>query len=172
MSRKKRVFDIDIPDEAVAPPAPEAKPRRGPMASAIAENAEALQARKSAVEKIREENDALAHEYVALREQGHVVQAVPLDEVHTAMLVRDRMPGDDPELEDLVTSIRELGLSNPIRGSAAPGRHGLRTGAGLSPADRVSAAAGGNGAGRLGTHPGAGDAGRVRHWRAVSPDGG
>lgn len=171
MSRKKRVFDIDIPDEAVAPPAPEAKPRRGPMASAIAENAEALQARKSAVEKIREENDALAHEYVALREQGHVVQAVPLDEVHTAMLVRDRMPGDDPELEDLVTSIRELGLSNPIR--VLPRRTArLRTGAGLSPADRVSAAAGGNGAGRLGTHPGAGDAGRVRHWRAVSPDGG
>ncbi|MGR3321316.1 MAG: ParB/RepB/Spo0J family partition protein [Pseudooceanicola sp.] len=119
MSRKRRMFDIDLPEEAEAPaPAPEVKsdaPRRGPMASAIAENAEALRARKSAAEAIREENDALAHEYVALRDAGHVVEAVPLDDVHTYMLVRDRIPGVDHELEELVTSIRELGLSNPIR---------------------------------------------------------
>ena len=121
MSRKRRVFDIDLPDEAAAPelaPAPEpsrAEPRRGPMASAIAENAGALQARKSAMERIREENDALAHEYVALRDAGHVVAMVPLDEVKTFLLARDRIPGADAELEELVTSIRDLGLSNPIR---------------------------------------------------------
>ncbi len=118
MSRKKRVFDIDLPeDEAPAPIAvATAEPaRRGPMASAIAENAEAVKARKSAAEAIREENDALAHEFVALREAGQVVQTVPLDRVFTTMLVRDRIPGEDPELADLVTSIRELGLSNPIR---------------------------------------------------------
>ena len=126
MSRRKRMFDIDMPDEGpdegpdvtVAPeptaPSPTAS-RRGPMASAIAENAEALQARKSAAEAIREENDTLAHEYVALRDAGHVVQSVPLDAVHTYMLVRDRMPGEDAELVELVTSIREIGLSNPIR---------------------------------------------------------
>ena len=119
MSRKRRVFDIALPEDDVTTPPPAAAsdepPRRGPMASAIAENAEALQARKSAVEAIREENDALAHEYVALREAGNVVENIPLDRVHTYMLTRDRIPGDDMEMEDLVTSIRELGLSNPIR---------------------------------------------------------
>ena len=115
MTRKKRMFDIEMPDEAVEVPIQAASPRRGPMASAIAENAEALQARKSTAGAIREENDALAHEYVALRDAGHVVQAVPLEDVHTFMLVRDRMPGEDAELDDLVTSIRDLGLSNPIR---------------------------------------------------------
>ena len=116
MTRKRRMFDIEMPDETVA--AQElatTSHRRGPMASAIVENAEALKARKTAAEAIREENDALAHEFVALRKAGHVVQAVPLDEVHTYMLVRDRMPGEDEELDELVTSIRELGMSNPIR---------------------------------------------------------
>ncbi|WP_375175139.1 ParB/RepB/Spo0J family partition protein [Pseudooceanicola sp.] len=120
MSRKRRVFDIDLPEEAPAPEADtmvaeEPAARRGPMASAIAENAEALQARKSALESIREENDALAHEFVSLREAGHVVELVPLEQVYTYMLVRDRIPGEDMELAELVTSIRELGLSNPIR---------------------------------------------------------
>ncbi|MFT7135576.1 MAG: ParB family chromosome partitioning protein [Akkermansiaceae bacterium] len=85
------------------------------MASAISENAEALQARKSAAEAIREENDALTHEYVERREQGGVVENIPLGEVFTHMLVRDRFPGDEVELDSLVTSIKDLGLSNPIR---------------------------------------------------------
>ena len=59
--------------------------------------------------------DALADEYVARRDAGAVVEDIPLDEVHTHMLVRDRFDGDDLELESLVTSIQELGLSNPIR---------------------------------------------------------
>ncbi len=117
MSRRRRVFDIDLPeDNAPAAPGPADTPsRRGPMASAIAENAEAVKARKSASEAIREENDALAHEFVALREAGHVVSTLPLDNVHTSMLVRDRIPGEDPELGELAVSIRDLGLSNPIR---------------------------------------------------------
>ncbi len=128
MTRKKRMFDIEIPEEEAAvvdAPAPSSSQRRGPMASAIAENAEALQARKSAAEAIREENDALAHEYVALREAGNVVQAVPLEDVHCHMLVRDRLPGDDFELAELVTSIRDLGLSNPIRVLPRPDGQGF-----------------------------------------------
>ncbi len=119
MTRKRRMFDIEMPEEVEHPTAPDAPEptsrRRGPMASAITENAEAVRARKASADAIREENDALAHEYVALKAAGHVVQAVPLDEVHSYMLVRDRMPGEDAELEGLMTSIRELGLSNPIR---------------------------------------------------------
>lgn len=123
MTRKRRMFDIDMPDEAPAPtPTPK---RRGPMAAAIVENAEALQATAAAAEAIRTENDALAHELVALREAGHVVQSVPLDQIHTYMLVRDRIPGEDAELEDLVTSIRDLGLSNPIRVLPRPDGRGF-----------------------------------------------
>ena len=116
MTRKRRVFDIDMPDDTVVVSNPATqKQRRSPMASAIAENAEALHARKSVADAIREENDALAHEFVALKQAGHVVDAIPLDQVHTAMLVRDRMQGEDEELAELATSIRDLGLSNPIR---------------------------------------------------------
>lgn len=116
MSRKRRVFDITLPEDDIVAPEPSEPPqRRGPMASAISENAEALQARKSAAKTIREENDALAHEYVARREAGGVVDYIALDDVHTFMLVRDRIPGEDPELENLMMSIQELGLSNPIR---------------------------------------------------------
>ncbi len=118
MSRKRRVFDIDLPEDLEAKSAviDEATSRgRGPMAAAIVENAEALQQRKSAAEIIRDENDTLAHEYVALREAGQVVASVALDKVHSTVMIRDRMEGDDPELQDLVISIRDLGLSNPIR---------------------------------------------------------
>lgn len=122
MTRKRRMFDIELPDEIETGLVPEkVLRRRGPMAAAISENAEALQARKAASESIRAENDALAHEYVALREAGHVVRSVPLDEVRSQMLVRDRMPGEDAELAELVTSIREVGLSNPIRVIERPG---------------------------------------------------
>ncbi|MEM6386098.1 MAG: ParB N-terminal domain-containing protein [Pseudomonadota bacterium] len=118
----KRVFDITLPDDIDVGVVPEKKQKkRGPMASAVAENAGALQERKSAAEAIRDENNALAHEYVALRDAGHVVAQVPLDAVKTSMLVRDRLTAaDDAELEELVTSIRDIGLSNPIRVVAGP----------------------------------------------------
>lgn len=127
MTRKKRMFDIDMPD-----PTPDnddpvkggpgirsldgATPaRRGPMASAISENAGALSARAETEARIRSENDALAHEYVALKRAGLAVRMIPLDKIVTEALVRDRKPGPDMELAELVTSIREVGLSNPIR---------------------------------------------------------
>lgn len=120
MSRKRRMFDIEMPEEPVAaePRVSSLEPgskRRGPMASAIAENAGALNARAEAEAKIRAENDALAHEYVALKRAGLVIRPVPLDDVLATALVRDRKAGPDADLPELVTSIREVGLSNPIR---------------------------------------------------------
>ncbi len=120
MTRKRRIFDIDMPDPEDVVPSAEAPDtdtalRRGPMASAISENAGALSARAEAEARIRAENDALAHEYVALKRAGLAVRMVPLDAVETGALVRDRKAGPDPELAELVTSIREVGLSNPIR---------------------------------------------------------
>lgn len=130
---KRRVFDINFPAEpSPTPPAAEASPapepaepkrdaaglsenRRGPMATAISENAEALKARAVAEQNIRAENDRLAHEFVRLKKLGLVVDRIPLDQIATSKLVRDRATSRDPELEELQASIRSIGLSNPIR---------------------------------------------------------
>lgn len=122
---KRRVFDINFPsDPPVASPAPSVpaddattagESRRGPMATAISENAEALKARAAAEQNIRAENDRLAHEFVRLKKLGLVVDRIPLDQISTSKLVRDRAISRDPELGELKASIRSIGLSNPIR---------------------------------------------------------
>ncbi len=114
MSKKRRVFDIDMPmDEAAAPA--ESTARRGPMATAITENAESLRDRQNLEAQIRAENDALAHEHVRLKQAGLIVDLIPLDAVKTTKLMRDRVKHEDFDLKDLITSIRDIGLSNPIR---------------------------------------------------------
>lgn len=118
MSKKKRVFDIDFDEVETAPadPVPAGTDaRRGPMAAAITENAEALNERQSAEAAIRAENDALAHEHVRLKKAGLITDLIPLDEIRIDKLTRDRAPGRDDEIDELKQSIREIGLSNPIR---------------------------------------------------------
>lgn len=122
---KRRMFDIDFPSDTPVPAGtkaekPEAKPskkeqRRGPMATAITENADALRARAEAEKSIRAENDRLAHEFVRLKKLGLVVDRIPLDQIKTQKLTRDRSDQVDPELDELKESIRSIGLSNPIR---------------------------------------------------------
>lgn len=122
---KRRVFDINFPSDTPEPPAtavtagtdgaPAPEARRGPMATAISENADALRVRADAEQKIRAENDRLAHEFVRLKKLGLVVDRIPLDQIETSKLTRDRSLTRDPELDELITSIRTLGLSNPIR---------------------------------------------------------
>lgn len=115
---KRRVFDIDFPSDTPAPkPERTADPvaRRSPMASAITENADALQARAEAEQAIRAENDRLAHEHVRLKKAGLITDVIPLDQVLTTKLMRDRSLGVDPDLDELKASIRAVGLSNPIR---------------------------------------------------------
>lgn len=89
--------------------------RRSPMAAAVSENAAALAERSSVEQRVRAENDALAHEHVRLKKLGLIVDLIPLDAVDCDSIERDREKGEDPELEELKTSIREVGLSNPIR---------------------------------------------------------
>ncbi|MGN0932069.1 ParB/RepB/Spo0J family partition protein [Falsigemmobacter intermedius] len=123
--KKRRTFGIDLPDEDelnafpagkdVVTPAPAVPTRRSPMAAAITENADSLRDRRAMEEQIRAENDALAAEHVRMKKLGLIVDLVPLDQIETWKLVRDRVKGDDFELAELVTSIRDLGLSNPIR---------------------------------------------------------
>lgn len=117
--KKRRIFDVDLPDEDGIPAgkveAPSPAARRSPMAAAISENAESLRDRRAVEDQIRAENDALAAEHVRMKRLGLIVDLVDLDAVDTWKLVRDRAQGDDLELAELVSSIRDLGLSNPIR---------------------------------------------------------
>ncbi|WP_164662139.1 ParB N-terminal domain-containing protein [Tropicibacter sp. Alg240-R139] len=119
MSRKRRIFDINMPEveDVPGPKKPDiaSEKRRGPMAAAISENANALKDRQSTEDAIRAENDQLAHELVRLKKEGLVTDMIALGDVVTDKLTRDRATGPDPELEELTASISEIGLSNPIR---------------------------------------------------------
>jgi len=123
MSKKRRVFDIDFEPSAsdpeggvpagTAPPSPP-PPRRGPMAAAITENAQALEDRAATEAAIRAENDKLAHEFVALKKSGGIVTRIRTDAIRAEKLIRDRAPLRDAEIDELKTSILAIGLSNPI----------------------------------------------------------
>ncbi|MDN5567158.1 MAG: ParB N-terminal domain-containing protein [Paracoccus sp. (in: a-proteobacteria)] len=119
MSRKRRMFDIDIPaDEAPQFPAgkvDKAEQRRGPMAAAIVETAESTRDRAMIESQIRAENDALAQEHVRLKRAGLITDMIAVDAIDAAKLIRDRKPTADLELAELVSSIRDIGLSNPIQ---------------------------------------------------------
>ncbi len=120
---KRRMFDIDFPDTPAADvPVPTgttpdraAETRRGPMAAAITENADALRQRAEAEQAIRAENDKLAHEHVRLKKLGLVTDLIDIAAIQTSKLTRDRSASVDPELDELKDSIRAIGLSNPIR---------------------------------------------------------
>ncbi|MDO6730902.1 ParB/RepB/Spo0J family partition protein [Marinovum sp. 2_MG-2023] len=117
MSKKRRMFDIDLPEmgDMEVGKTPDRGLRRGPMASAINENANSLRDRKAVENSIREENDKLAAEFVRMKREGLITDRIALADVVTERLLRDRKPGADDELDELVLSIREIGLSNPIR---------------------------------------------------------
>lgn len=139
MAKKRSVFDIDFEldaeEEATSFPAGNgpleakaynvqgqrlqrqepAQTRRGPMASAIAETAEATRERAEAEAAIRAENDALAHEHVRLKKLGLITDLIQTSEVKTTKLTRDRSANADTELAELKESIKAVGLSNPIR---------------------------------------------------------
>lgn len=66
-------------------------------------------------------NDTLAHEFVRLKKLGLIVDALPLDLIDARKLTRDRARRLDRDLDDLEASIRDVGLSNPIRVEAAAG---------------------------------------------------
>lgn len=119
MSKRRRVFDIEMPDqEPETFPAGKTEPapqRRGPMATAISETAELVRERRETEAQIRAENDAIAHEHMRLKRLGLVVELLPLEQVSASKLVRDRTKGADIELAELKELIKAIGLSNPIR---------------------------------------------------------
>lgn len=126
MSKKRRVFDIEFDPtpgsesglETKSVPAgtgqPDTPARRGPMAAAITENADALKDRAAAEAAIRAENDRLAHEFVAIKKRGGIVDRIRVRDIRTDKLIRDRTPVRDDEIDELKASILAVGLSNPI----------------------------------------------------------
>lgn len=129
MSKKRRVFDIEVPaDDVPAGTSLETKSvasRRGPMASAIGETADSLRDRRAVEAEIRSENDALAREFVRLKRQGLILDKVPLDQIKTVKLIRDRKVDGDLDLDDLKESLRSIGLSNPIHVEQVDGGYEL-----------------------------------------------
>jgi ParB family chromosome partitioning protein len=138
MVKKRSVFDInfEVDDESEAERFPAGNPelekksfnvqghplqnedgptRRGPMASAITEAADATSERATAEAAIRAENDSLAHEHVRLKKLGLITDLIDTSKVVITKLVRDRSATADPELAELKDSIQAVGLSNPIR---------------------------------------------------------
>jgi len=116
MTRRNR-FDIAAPDgDAGGDPAAAPPPaRRGPMAAAVRETAEAVARRAADEAAIRAENDRLAADHVAAKRAGLVLDAIDPDAVDAGWLHRDRAQARDPEIDALKASIRAVGLSNPIR---------------------------------------------------------
>ena len=117
MTKRRKGFEIEISDVSDVPlgQVPKKALRRGPMAAAISENANSLKERQVAEAQIRAENDALAQEFVRLKSEGLVIDRLPLSSVVTERILRDRREGSQDDLDELVQSIREVGLSNPIR---------------------------------------------------------
>lgn len=117
MTKKRRMFDVELPEEPAPAESLASSPsaRRGPMATAIGETADTLRQRAAVETAIRQENDALAHEFVRLRKLGLITDLIPLDAIRADKLVRDRSRRIDPQLDDLKASILAVGLSNPIQ---------------------------------------------------------
>ncbi|MEL6235322.1 MAG: replication protein [Pseudomonadota bacterium] len=136
--------------------------RRSPMAAAVHETAMASQARAEQAAAIRAENDALAAELVRLKRAGLVTDLIPLDQIHARRLVRDRAAGPDPELAELIASIRAVGLSNPIR--VAP----VATAPGVGSMAGAGSMAGGAAGGMADAATGQGGYELIEGWRRVS----
>jgi len=138
MVKKRSVFDInfEVDDEPETEGFPAGNPgletksfnvqghplqneatptRRGPMASAITEAADATSERARAEAAIRIENDNLAYEHVRLKKLGLITDLIDTSSVVITKLTRDRSATADPELAELKDSIQAVGLSNPIR---------------------------------------------------------
>jgi ParB family transcriptional regulator, chromosome partitioning protein len=139
MTKKRRGFDIDLATDldldditetesiqAEIAPVPPNPQRRGPMAAAIHETAGSLRDRAALEAQIRAENDALAHDHVRLKKLGLITDLIDLDLIDTWKLTRDRSKAFDEEIGSLIASIRDVGLSNPIRVEVADdGRYEL-----------------------------------------------
>ena len=90
----------------------------GPMGAAVRETAGSLQDSTDALAEQRRQNSVDAKAYAAARDDGLVLQRVPLDQISTDDLPRDRLDLDgvaaSDEMEELKASIRARGQREPV----------------------------------------------------------
>ncbi|PJI84253.1 ParB family chromosome partitioning protein [Yoonia maricola] len=90
----------------------------GPMGAAVRDAAESLQETTEAKVEQRRQNASDAKAYRAAQQEGRVLSSVPLAEVQTTDLPRDRLDLEavaaSTEMEELKASIRERGQKEPV----------------------------------------------------------
>ncbi|TVR43287.1 MAG: nuclease [Rhodobacteraceae bacterium] len=127
MARRKR---LTLPSEAHPPedrsgPAPETKSISGQPLHASAPPIAQVAGEASAVHALEE----LSQEWRRAREEGRLVQSLPLDAIEEGHLLRDRLAADPADMADLIASIRARGQQAPIEVVALEdGRFGLIAG--------------------------------------------
>jgi ParB-like chromosome segregation protein Spo0J len=97
---------------------PRTRPLGTPPIASVAGDASASAA-------LAEVSGALA----SARDEGRLVQRIPLGEIDAAHLVRDRLPAEDEAMQSLVESLRARGQQTPIEVvELGEGRYGLISG--------------------------------------------
>lgn len=117
MSGKENRFGIspaDLPTES-----PLRRSREpGPMGVAVRESAASVQEASESLVERRRQNAADAKEFHTAREEGRVLVSLPLDQIATDALPRDRLglealaTGD--EMDELKASLRDRGQREPV----------------------------------------------------------
>ena len=117
MAKRKRLTPARN-DYLAAPAAP--RPAPGPLSSApIAQVA----GEASATAALSELGEAMR----AAREEGRLIEALPLEAIDEAYLVRDRLVQDNDDMTALVASIDSRGQQTPIEVVALPDARGGKT---------------------------------------------
>ena len=113
-SRNKFGFEPMDPQS----PAPKRDRAVGPMGAAVRDAASSLQDATEAKVEERRRNTEDAKSFRAAQEAGRLLEAVPVDAIHTDDLPRDRLELEAVEtsddMEELKTSIRARGQREPI----------------------------------------------------------
>ncbi|WP_323766343.1 ParB/RepB/Spo0J family partition protein [Marinovum sp.] len=127
MSRNKFGFGpIDTPDT------PKRRREVGPMGAAVREAAGSLAESTESLVEQRRQNAADAKEWRRAQGEGRVLVEIPLDDIQTDALPRDRLDLEavaaSDEMEELKTSIRERGQKEPIEVFASDAGYQLKKG--------------------------------------------
>lgn len=113
----KNKFGFDAIEASPAKPGPRVR-TVGPMGAAVREAAESLQETTEAKVEQRRRNAEDAKSFRAAQQEGRVLISVPLGEISTTDLPRDRLALEEvaasDEMEELKASIRERGQKEPI----------------------------------------------------------
>ncbi|WP_166418707.1 ParB/RepB/Spo0J family partition protein [Cochlodiniinecator piscidefendens] len=90
----------------------------GPMGAAVREAAESLQETTEAKVEQRRQNAHDAKEFRAAQDEGRVLVTIPLADIQTSDLPRDRLEleavATSDEMEELKSSIRQRGQKEPV----------------------------------------------------------